>query len=144
MRSNDKYRKYTADPVSVLRSLLRLVDEDDDSEGAADHEHEDADDRRQDYGPSTRAEARWAHAVHLDMKARIAELRRRSTPLIAPIRPLTPIPPDVSALSRAEMLTRVTALVAAGAAQYAYRHLTALSDDDLRRLLAELVPTAKG
>jgi hypothetical protein len=61
------------------------------------------------------------------------------TPLHAVIEFAAPIPTEIRALGRAELLARLEEVSHRRAVQYAHRNLTGLTDDDLRQMLAVLV-----
>ena len=86
----------------------------------------------------TEADRRWARAEHAKMQVRIAEMRRRHTPLHAVIESAPPVSPELRALSRAELLARLEAVSHRRAVQYAHCKLIGLTDDDLRQMLAVL------
>jgi hypothetical protein len=80
---------------------------------------------------------RWAEGVAADMHARIAEYRKSRLPKTAPaIKKREPIRKDLLALPRAVLETLFAALCQeAPDAQFAFRNLDELSDNDLRRTI---------
>jgi len=90
-----------------------------------------------DHGKSTRDDARWSRDLGDKLASRVAELRRNLLPAAAPIQKAKPIRAKWLALTRAEVIAKLTELTQAmsGAVQYAHRDLQGLSDNDLRQLL---------
>lgn len=97
-----------------------------------------------EHGKSTPEDQAWARGVRSSVQARLAEMRRNLTPAVAPPKKAQPIRASLLAMTRDALIERLTQLTTkmAGAVQYAHRHLAALSDDDLRRLIDTLDPEA--
>jgi hypothetical protein len=91
-------------------------------------------------GEITARDRQWADALRARTTARLAELRRNLVPTDAARSPGRPIRPSLQALERDALLALSNRVIAqrGGGLQIAYRHLTELSDDDLRRLLETL------
>jgi hypothetical protein len=90
---------------------------------------------------STEDDRRWAREQHAQMQARIAAMRRQHTPRHPAIERAPQPGPEILAMTRAELLARLNSLSQGGAVQYAHRNLTALTDEDLRQMLAVLLET---
>ena len=90
------------------------------------------------------ADQRWAHDLVHSYQGPIAAARRALLPPDVRIEQAEPIRPSLLALTREALLARLAALSAAYGPnlQYAYRVLIRASDDDLRRLVQTLEPTA--
>lgn len=98
-----------------------------------------------DHAPHTAEDRAWSRALGAKLDARLAELRRSLTPPdVAPER-AKPLRPSTLALTRDALMEAITRLTRSmgGAVQYAHRNLRGLSDDDLRRLLDTIDPTAR-
>jgi len=96
-------------------------------------------------GAVRKDDEKWSRELGKQVDSRIAELRRNLLPADAPIEKATPIRPSILALGRDALLARIAELGKAmgGSLQYAYRDLRSLSDDDLRRLLDMMEPSAR-
>jgi hypothetical protein len=90
-----------------------------------------------DHGKQSRADAAWSRELGDKLSARLAQLRRNLLPAAAPIQRAKPIRTKWLALTRDQLLARLTELTQAlsGNVQYAHRDLQGLSDNDLRQLL---------
>ena len=88
-------------------------------------------------GKSTPEVRAWADGVRDDIQARLAELRRSLVPTAPAPESARPIRPSTLAMTRDMLLARLDEWAArlGGKLQIAHRHLSGLSDDDLRRLL---------
>lgn len=97
-----------------------------------------------EHGKSTPEDQHWARGVRDNVHARLAEMRRNLTPTVEAPKKAKPIRSSLLAMGRDALMERLTQLTAkmGGAVQYAHRHLAGLSDDDLRRLIDTLDPTA--
>lgn len=92
-------------------------------------------------GHVTPEDRRWADGVVSTMNARIAEYRRNRLPkTVPPIKKAAPISERLLALPRAALEVLFASLVEplGPQAQFAYRHLDELSDNDLRRLIQKI------
>jgi uncharacterized protein involved in exopolysaccharide biosynthesis len=89
----------------------------------------------------TEDDRQWAREQHAQMQARIAAMRRQHTPPHPEIERAPEPGPEIVAMTRAELLARLDSLIQGGAVQLAHRKLTALTDDDLRQMLAILLET---
>jgi hypothetical protein len=114
------------DPVEVWERLLQDV----------------AEQHAEDFVP-TESDLKWAKDTRAYVNRRLAELRRRLTPTASPPREGVVVPAWVQALDRAALLAQIEALRQGEAARYAHHDLTALTDDDLRALLALLTEPAE-
>lgn len=124
MRSDDKPGKPRPSATEILAVILDHVAD----EVAGDIHSE-----------PTEADRRWAREERAKMQARIAEMKRRRMPSHAVLEFAAPIPREIRALGREELLARLEEEGHRRAAQYAHRDLTGLTDDDLRQMLAILV-----
>ena len=92
-------------------------------------------------GHVTPADRRWAESVVASMSARIAEHRRNRLPkTVPPIKKAEPISERLRAMSRAVLEALFASLVEKWGpqAQFAYRNLDTLSDNDLRRMIQRI------
>lgn len=96
-------------------------------------------------GGASPEDKKWAQGVRSDVQARLAEMRRSLTPAAAPAKKAKPIRPSLLALGRDALVERLSQLTQkmGGAVQFAHRNFAGLSDDDLRRLIDTLEPTAE-
>jgi hypothetical protein len=80
---------------------------------------------------------RWARFLVDSIQGQLAELRRAKLAEPAPITKGPPIRPSLSELDRSRLVHRLTEITESSndSVQYAHRDLSALSDDDLRRLI---------
>jgi hypothetical protein len=90
-------------------------------------------------GESTPEQKAWAAQLHAKVAAQLDQMEQNLA-LPAMPRPALPIRPRYLAMVRDELLASVSGLISAGRLQVAYRNLSALSDDDLRRLLQSVDP----
>jgi hypothetical protein len=110
------------DPIQIWEDLL----------------HEIAEQAAED-SVATEADLRCAREVEALVKARLATLRRRRTPVVVPVRRCVKIPPEIQALSRGPLMAQLEQLRKDGIARYAHQDLTVLSDHDLRTLLTMII-----
>ena len=89
----------------------------------------------------TEDDRQWAREQHAQMQARIAVMRRQHAPRHPAIERAPQPGPEILAMTRVDLLARLEHLSQGGAVQYAHRNLTALTDDDLRQMLAVLLET---
>ncbi|HEY1546543.1 MAG TPA: hypothetical protein VGG28_01920 [Kofleriaceae bacterium] len=94
----------------------------------------------QDPHPSNE-DAKWAEGVVADIRARIAEYRKKRLPAtVPPIKKAEPISKRLLAMPRAalESLLAVLTPQLGPDAQLAFRNLEDLSDNDLRRMIQRM------
>ena len=90
-------------------------------------------------GESTPEEKAWAAQLHAKVAAQLDQMEKNLA-LPAMPRATVAIRPRYLAMVRDELLAKVSELIGTGRLQVAYRNLSALSDDDLRRLLQSVDP----
>lgn len=128
MTPTGKHDGTVRDPIATMEALL-----DDVAEQAA-----------EDYVP-TADDLRWARELRATVERRLANLERR------PRRAATDtserhdviVPAEIQALDREGLLARLEILRQDPNVQWAHHDLTGLSDDGLRRLLADLMSLAE-
>ena len=88
-------------------------------------------------GQATPDDRRWAQELAANMHARIAEERKSRLPKTVPIKKAAPISERLRAMPRSVLEALFGSLVESVGpqAQFAYRHLDTLSDNDLRRMI---------
>jgi hypothetical protein len=88
-------------------------------------------------------EAAWARRTRQTLEARLAALRRQHTPSRSTptTRKLATISHEVQLLNRPALLSRLAGLSRLPGVQLAHLELARLSDDDLRRMVAEIENT---
>jgi hypothetical protein len=97
-----------------------------------------------DSEPSDAArEAAWARGTREALQSQLAALRRQHTPSrsTSTTRKLAIISPEIQGLDRPALLRRLTNLSRLPGVQIAHLELARLSDDDLRRMVAEVENT---
>lgn len=96
-------------------------------------------------GRSTTEDRRWAQSVVDDMRSRIAEFRRARLPDKVPIKRAAPITARLLAMPRAMLESLFATLTEQWGpqAQFAYRDLDTLSDNDLRRMIQTIESTKR-
>lgn len=111
-----------------------------DDKDALDAIYTDAALEEAEHGEVTARDREWADALRARTRGRLAELRRNFLPPLTDAKPPRPIRPALQAMDRTALLALSNAVIQrrGGEIQIAYRHLTELSDDDLRRLLETL------
>jgi hypothetical protein len=88
-------------------------------------------------GESTPEKQAWAAGVRQRLEQRVADMRRSLAPAGKPAKPIAA---RYLAMARDAVIARLEELVLGGRVQIAHRNLSALSDDDLRRLLESIDP----
>lgn len=88
-------------------------------------------------------ETAWALSERQAVESRLAALRRQHTPSRSPstTHKLATISLEIQGLNRPALLRRLTSLSSLPGVQIAHLELDRLSDDDLRRVVAELEST---
>jgi hypothetical protein len=115
------------DAIAIWDDIMDLVAEDD-----------------VEHGESSAADRQWSKHVDVKVKARVAELRRRLTPMDVPIKRGVTIPPQILALDRDAVVAQLEILRQSKNVRYAHRELTSLSDNNLRILLTIAIGSKKG
>ena len=119
MTHDHKTGPASRDPAAIWDDILDLVAEDDAETGQA-----------------SEAVREWSQQLEARVKSRVAELRRRLTPIDVPIQRGVTIPPEVQALDRDAIVARIESLRKAGVVRYSHHELTGLSDHNLRIALS--------
>jgi hypothetical protein len=97
-----------------------------------------SDDEAEEYARQaipTADQEQWAHSLDIEIRARLAALKRLHTPVGRHPRPASSIPIEIVALSREQLIARLQVIVQAANVQYASLAISTMSEDDLRRLL---------
>jgi hypothetical protein len=87
----------------------------------------------------TPEEDRWARGLRARVERELAAMRRQLTPAQPRHKRLPPIPDDLLALNREELIGRLTSLRQASCIRYAHQDLTGLTCDDLRQLIVAIL-----
>lgn len=127
MSHHGKRNRTARDPIAIMEGLL-----DDVAEQAV-----------EDLEP-TADSIQWSRALGDKVRREIARMERcgaRARRDVAP--PAVTIPVEIQALDRNTVLARLEILRQNAKVQYAHRHLSGLSDDELRRLFAHALTLTK-
>lgn len=127
MSHHGKRNRTARDPIAIMEGLL-----DDVAEQAI-----------EDLEP-TADSIQWSHALGDQVRREIARMERcgaRARRDVLP--PTVTIPAEIQALDRDTVLARLEILRQNAKVQYAHRHLSGLSDDELRRLFAHALTLTK-
>jgi hypothetical protein len=91
-------------------------------------------------GKATAEDRRWAKEFRGRLQLRIAERRRALLPQTSAPKKARPVRPSILAMIRDALLARIAFLTErmGDPVQFAWRHRTDLSDDDLRQILEAL------
>ena len=93
----------------------------------------------------TPEEDAWARNVRQGVETKLAALRRQLTPLEPKRKRVAPIPDEIRALDRPELLSQLQLLRSRLSLRYAHMDLTGLSTDDLRQMVATILePPTEG
>lgn len=87
----------------------------------------------------TPEEDRWARGLRVRVDRELAALRRQLTPAQPRHKRLPPIPDELLALDREQLVGRLTSLRQASSIRYAHQDLTGLTCDDLRQLIVAIL-----
>jgi hypothetical protein len=87
----------------------------------------------------TPEEDRWARGLRARVDRELAALRRQLTPAQPRHKRLPPIPDELLALDREQLVGRLTSLRQASCIRYAHQDLTGLTCDDLRQLIVAIL-----
>ena len=127
MSQHGKRNRTARDPIAIMEGLL-----DDVAEQAV-----------EDLEP-TADSIQWSRALGDQVRREVARMEHRVTRAwrdVVP--PAVPIPAEIQALDRNTVLARLEILRQNAKVQYAHRHLSGLSDDELRRLFAHALTLTK-
>jgi len=127
MSHHGKRNRTARDPIAIMEGLL-----DDVAEQAV-----------EDLEP-TADSIQWSRALGDQVRREIASMERcgaRARRDVAP--PAVTIPVEIQALDRNTVLARLEILRQNAKVQYAHRHLSGLSDDELRQLFAHALTLTK-
>ena len=127
MSHHGKRNRTARDPIAIMEGLL-----DDVAEQAV-----------EDLEP-TADSIQWSRALCDQVRREIARMERcgaRARRDVVP--PTVTIPAEIQALDRNTVLARLEILRQNAKVQYAHRHLSGLSDDELRRLFAHALTLTK-
>lgn len=127
MSHHGKRNRTARDPIAIMEGLL-----DDVAEQAV-----------EDLEP-TADSIQWSRALGDEVRREIARMERRGARARRDMVPPTvTIPAEIQALDRDTVLARLEILRQNAKVQYAHRHLSGLSDDELRRLFAHALTLTK-
>jgi hypothetical protein len=127
MSHHGKRNRTARDPIAIMEGLL-----DDVAEQAV-----------EDLEP-TADSIQWSRALGDQVRREIARMERRGARTQKDVVPPTvTIPAEIQALDRDTVLARLEILRQNAKVQYAHRHLSGLSDDELRRLFAHALTLTK-
>jgi hypothetical protein len=127
MSHHGKRNRTARDPIAIMEGLL-----DDVAEQAV-----------EDLEP-TADSIQWSRALGDQVRREIAGMERRGARARTDVVPPTvTMPAEVQALDRDTVLARLEILRQTAKVQYAHRHLSGLSDDELRRLFAHALTLTK-
>lgn len=127
MSHHGKRNRTARDPIAIMEGLL-----DDVAEQAV-----------EDLEP-TADSIQWSRALGDQVRREIARMERcgpRARRDVVP--PTVTIPAEIQALDRNTVLAQLEILRQNARVQYAHRHLSGLSDDELRRLFAHALTLTK-
>ena len=127
MSHHGKRNRTARDPIAIMEGLL-----DDVAEQAV-----------EDLEP-TADSIQWSRALGDQVRREVARMEHRVTRArrdVVP--PAVTIPVEIQALDRNTVLARLEILRQNAKVQYAHRHLSGLSDDELRRLFAHALTLTK-
>jgi hypothetical protein len=127
MNHHGKRNRTARDPIAIMEGLL-----DDVAEQAV-----------EDLEP-TADSIQWSRALGDQVRREVARMEHRVTRArrdVVP--PAVTIPAEIQALDRNTVLARLEILRQNAKVQYAHRHLSGLSDDELRRLFAHALTLTK-
>jgi hypothetical protein len=128
-RSNTEPRRYAMtddtkscsvprDPRAVWNDILDLVADDD-----------------AQTGESSEQVKQWSRQLDVQIKSRVAELRRSLTPTDVEIKRDVTIPPEVLAMGRDALVAQLESLRQSGVVSIQHLRLTGLNDQSLRTAL---------
>lgn len=127
MSHHGKRNRTARDPIAIMEGLL-----DDVAEQAV-----------EDLEPTVDS-IQWSRALGDQVRREVARMEHRVTRArrdVVP--PAVTVPAEIQALDRNTVLARLEILRQNAKVQYAHRHLSGLSDDELRRLFAHALTLTK-
>lgn len=107
------------DPRAVWADILEMVADDD-----------------AETGESSEGVKRWSRELDAQIKSRVAELRRRLTPMDVEIKQEVTIPPEILAMDHNALVAQLESMRQSGIVSIQHQQLTGLSDKSLRQALA--------
>ena len=125
MGPKDRNRQPIKDPVAFVNTVMAHV-----AEEEADQATGTADDRR------------WARELRQQVDIKLAALRRELAATPCKHKRPPPIPEEIRALERPELLEHLVRLRGCEGVRYAHLDLQGLTDDDLRQLIAAILEPA--
>ena len=107
------------DPRAVWGDILEMVADDD-----------------AETGESSEGVKQWSRQLDAQIKSRVAELRRRLTPMDVEIKQEVTIPPEILAMDHNALVAQLESMRQSGIVSIQHQQLTGLNDKSLRQALA--------